>query len=63
MEQLSTIEKIKLKTEEMAVDYGKFSKGNDSAGTRTRKYAQELKGLLQTLREEVLEIRKTTKND
>lgn len=63
MEELSTIEKIKIKTEEMAVDYGKFTKGNDSAGTRTRKYAQELKTLLQTLREEVLDIRKTPKND
>jgi hypothetical protein len=63
MEQLTTIELIKSKTEEMTIDFAKFNKGNDSAGTRTRKYAQELKALLQTLREEVLEKRKTTKND
>jgi hypothetical protein len=62
MEQLSTIEQIKLKTEEMAIDTAKFYKGNQSAGTRARKYAQELKSLLQTLREEILENRKTNED-
>ena len=42
MEEISTIELIKLKTEELSVDTGKFYKGNNSAGTRARKLAQEL---------------------
>jgi hypothetical protein len=62
MEQLTTIEQIKFKTEELSVDTGKFYKGNKSAGTRARKLAQELKALLQTLRTEILEDRKTEEN-
>jgi hypothetical protein len=62
MEQLSTIEQIKVKTEELSVDTGKFYKGNKSAGTRARKLAQEIKALLQTLRTEILENRKTEEN-
>ena len=58
MEEVSTIELIKLKTEELSVDTGKFYKGNKSAGTRARKLAQELKALLQTLRSEILDNRK-----
>jgi hypothetical protein len=58
MEQLTTIELIKVKTEELSVDTVKFYKGNKSAGTRARKLAQELKSLLQTLRTEILEDRK-----
>lgn len=62
MEELTTIELIKMKTEELSVDTDKFNKGNKSAGTRARKLAQELKGLLQTLRGEILENRKTETN-
>ena len=62
MEEVSTIELIKLKTEELSVDTGKFYKGNKSAGTRARKLAQELKALLQTLRAEILDIRKQEEN-
>ena len=62
MEEISTIELIKLKTEELSVDTGKFYKGNNSAGTRARKLAQELKALLQTLRTEILDNRKKEEN-
>lgn len=58
MEELSTIEEIKTKTEELSADTLKFYKGNKSAGTRARKLAQELKSLLQKLRGEILENRK-----
>jgi hypothetical protein len=62
MSELSTIEQIKVKTEELSVDTLKFQKGNKSAGTRARKLAQELKTLLQTLRGEILETRKNEEN-
>ena len=62
MEEISTIELIKLKTEELSVDTGKFYKGNNSAGTRARILAQELKALLQTLRTEILDNRKKEEN-
>jgi hypothetical protein len=54
----TTIEKIKFLTEELAVDVSKFYKENKSAGTRARKTCQDLKALLQTLRNEILEERK-----
>jgi hypothetical protein len=58
---METLEQIKTLTEELSVNGTKFFKGgNKSAGTRTRKLAQELKDLLQTLRKEVLEERKGT---
>ena len=63
MEELSTIELIKVKTEELSVDTAKFYKGNKSAGTRARKQAQEIKSLLQKLRGEILENRKSETND
>ena len=62
MSELSTIEQIKVKTEELSVDTLKFQKGNKSAGTRARKLAQELKSLLQTLIQYILEDRKSEKN-
>lgn len=62
MENLSTIEQIKVKTEQLSVDTAKFFGGNNSAGTRARKLAQELKSLLQSLRGEILENRKSGKN-
>jgi hypothetical protein len=56
---METLEKIKELTESLTMDAGKFYKGNKSAGTRARKTAQELKGLLQQFRGEILEERKT----
>ena len=59
---METLEKIKTLTEELSVDTTKFFKGNNSAGTRARKLAQDIKSLLQTLRNEILEERKKTDN-
>ena len=56
---METVEKIKELTETLSVDAGKFYKGNKSAGTRARKTAQELKALLQKLRGEILDHKKT----
>jgi hypothetical protein len=57
---METLEQIKKLTEELSVNATKFFQGgNKSAGTRTRKVSQELKDLLQTLRKEVLEQRKS----
>lgn len=55
---METLEQIKKLTEELALDTNKFFKGNNSAGTRARKTAQDLKTLLQTLRGEILNERK-----
>ena len=52
---METLEKIKTLTEQLSVDATKFFIGNKSAGTRTRKTAQELKALLQEFRVEILE--------
>jgi len=59
---METMEKIKTLTEELSVDTTKFFKGNNSAGTRARKLAQDLKNLLQNLRTEILEERKKEEN-
>jgi hypothetical protein len=59
---METIEKIKTLVEELSVDTTKFFKGNNSAGTRARKTAQDLKNLLQTLRTEILDERKKEEN-
>lgn len=56
---METLEKIKELTEVLSVDATKFFKGNKSAGTRARKTSQELKALLQKLRAEILEHKKT----
>jgi hypothetical protein len=56
---METLEKIKTLTEELSVDVTKFNSGNKSAGTRARKTSQELKSLLQQLRGEILDARKT----
>lgn len=56
---METLEKIKELTEVLSVDATKFYKGNKSAGTRARKTAQELKALIQKLRVEILEHKKT----
>jgi len=60
--KMETLEQIKVLTETLSVDVTKFYAGNKSAGTRARKGAQELKALLQKLRGEILENRKTTEN-
>lgn len=56
---METLEKIKTLTEELSVDVTKFNNGNKSAGTRARKTSQELKSLLQQLRGEILDARKS----
>jgi len=58
---METLEQIKELTEVLSVDVTKFYKGNKSAGTRARKSAQELKALLQKLRGEILENKKSEK--
>jgi hypothetical protein len=60
---METIEKIKALTEELTTDATKFFKGNNSAGTRARKMAQDLKNLLQELRVEILDERKKTETN
>jgi hypothetical protein len=61
---METLEQIKTLTETLTAETAKFySKGNNSAGTRARKAAQELKGLMQKLRNEILEETKKEKND
>lgn len=56
---METLENIKSLVETLSVDTTKFYGGNKSAGTRARKTAQELKALLQDLRGEILEHKKT----
>ncbi len=57
---METLEKIKTLVEELTADTTKFFKGNNSAGTRARKLAQDIKTQLQTLTTEILEERKKT---
>ena len=59
---METLEKIKELTELLSVDATNFFKGNKSAGTRARKSAQDLKALLQVLRGEILEHKKSEQN-
>ena len=59
---METLEQIKELTEVLSVDATKFFKGNKSAGTRTRKTAQELKALLQKLRLEITQHNNSEKN-
>lgn len=53
-----TLLEINEKVQLLNVDTDKFYSGNKSAGTRARKYAQELKSLLQQLRGEILDYKK-----
>jgi hypothetical protein len=58
---METLEKIKSLVETLSTETTKFfEKNNNSAGTRARKVAQEIKELTQVLRKEILE---TKKND
>jgi hypothetical protein len=59
---METLEQIKLLTETLNSETNKFfEKGNQSAGTRARKVAQELKELMQVLRKEILNHNKKDK--
>jgi tRNA A37 methylthiotransferase MiaB len=60
---METLEQIKTLVEELSVDTTKFFKGNNSAGTRARKLAQDIKNLLQKLRTEILDERKKEENE
>jgi tRNA A37 methylthiotransferase MiaB len=60
---METLEQIKTLVEELSVDTTKFFKGNNSAGTRARKMAQDIKNLLQKLRTEILDERKKEGNE
>jgi hypothetical protein len=52
---METLEQIKTLVETLSAETTKFyTKGNNSAGTRARKAAQELKELMQVLRKEIL---------
>lgn len=52
---METLEQIKTLVETLSTETTKFyTKGNNSAGTRARKAAQELKELMQVLRKEIL---------
>jgi len=60
---METLEKIKNLTETLSSETTKFfEKNNNSAGTRARKTAQEIKELMQVLRKEILEHTKKEKN-
>lgn len=53
---METLEKIKAVVELMSVETDKvYNKGNRSAATRARKYAQEIKNLLNDFRKDILE--------
>jgi hypothetical protein len=59
---METLEQIKLLTETLTSETNKFfEKGNQSAGTRARKAAQEIKELMQVLRKEILNHNKKDK--
>ncbi len=61
---METLEQIKTLVETLTAETTKFyTKGNQSAGTRARKAAQELKDLMQVLRKEILTETKEKKND
>lgn len=56
---MEKIEKIKELIELMSAEASKvYTKGNNSAATRARKYAQEIKNLLGEFRKEILEATK-----
>lgn len=59
---METLENIQKQISLLAVDTTKFFNGNKSAGTRARKLAQQLKALLQTLRQDILTHQKTDKD-
>lgn len=58
---METLDKIKELTETLSDDVNKFYGGNNSAGTRARKTAQEMKALLQQIRVEIIDHRNKEK--
>lgn len=52
------IEKLEQQIELLKVEYEKFSRGNNSAGTRARKVLQDIKKAAQEIRTEIQEKRK-----
>ena len=59
---METLEQLKTLVETLSAETTKFqTKGNQSAGTRARKAAQELKELMQVLRKEILAHNKEEK--
>ena len=57
-----TVELLKEKQEALKIETEKFAqKGNQVAGTRARKAAQEMKNLLQKLRGEIQEAKNSAK--
>ena len=60
---MDTLEQVKMLVETLSAETTKFyTKGNQSAGTRARKAAQEIKELMQVLRKEILNHTKEEKN-
>lgn len=55
---MTLIEKLNAKIEELNKDYQKFSDGNKTAGSRSRKHLQEIKKLSQELRVDILNSKK-----
>jgi hypothetical protein len=55
------IQMIEQLVSEIKVDFEKFNNGNNAAGTRVRTKAQEIKKLMQTIREGVIEKRNSKK--
>ncbi len=51
------LEKLETTIENLKVEYEKFLKGNNTAGTRARKYCQEVKKISQEIRDEIQEKR------
>ena len=47
------LEKLEATIESLKIEYGKFSNGNNSAGTRARKYCQDIKKIVQEIRGEI----------
>jgi hypothetical protein len=60
---MDTLEQIKALVETLSAETTKFyTKNNQSAGTRARKAAQQLKELMPILRKEILNHTKEEKN-
>jgi hypothetical protein len=60
---MDTLEQVKTLVETLSAETTKFyTKGNQSAGTRARKAAQEIKELMQVLRKEILNHTKEEKD-
>lgn len=56
-------EQLKSLLESAETDYQKFHSGNKTAGTRVRKYMQEIKKLAQEVRKKIQEEKKIPKTN